>query len=95
MFIGQRFVTAGKLGLNRAVVSHEVQRAKFALARAQAGRTPDVDVEAAVRYKDATENTTATIGIGVPLQIFDRNQGNISRAYASFGSVLSESKVCC
>ena len=57
-----------------------VERAKCALARAQAGRTPDVDLQAAVRYNDATASTTATIGMGIPLQIFDRNQGNIKRA---------------
>ena len=55
-----------------------VERAKCALARAQAGRTPDVDLEAAVRYDNANESTTATIGVGVPLEVFDRNQGNIS-----------------
>ena len=67
-----------------------VERAKCALAREQAGRTPDVDVEAAVRYNNASESTTATIGIGVPLQIFDRNQGNISRAHSELAAAQRE-----
>jgi cobalt-zinc-cadmium efflux system outer membrane protein len=67
-----------------------VERARCALARAQAGRTPDVDVEAAVRYNNATESTIASIGIGVPLQIFDRNQGNISRAHAELSAAQRE-----
>ena len=67
-----------------------VERAKCALARAQAGRTPDVDVEAAVRYNNASESTTATIGIAVPLQIFDRNQGNIGRAHAELAAAKRE-----
>lgn len=28
MFLGQRLVTAGKLDLNRAVVSHEIERVR-------------------------------------------------------------------
>ena len=67
-----------------------VERAKCALAREQAGRTPDVDVEAAVRYNNSSESTTATIGVGVPLQIFDRNQGNISRAYSDLAAAQRE-----
>lgn len=67
-----------------------VERAKCALARAQAGRTPDVDVAAAVRHNNANDSTTASVGIGVPLQIFDRNQGNIRRAYAELAAAKRE-----
>ena len=66
------------------------ERAKCALARAQAGRKPDIDVEASVRYNNATEDTTATIGVGVPLQIFDRNQGNIRKARAELAAARWE-----
>lgn len=68
----------------------DVERSKCALARAQAGRMADVDAEAAVRYNNATESTTASIGIGVPLQIFDRNQGNISRSHAELSAARRE-----
>jgi cobalt-zinc-cadmium efflux system outer membrane protein len=67
-----------------------VERAKCALARAQAGRTPDVDVEAAVRHNNANESTTASIGIGLPLMMYDRNQGNISRAHAELAAAKRE-----
>ena len=67
-----------------------VERAKCALARAQAGRKPDIDVEAVVQYNDATDNTMATIGVGVPLQIFDLNQGNISKAHAELAAAHRE-----
>ncbi|NQU22513.1 MAG: TolC family protein [Candidatus Nealsonbacteria bacterium] len=67
-----------------------VEQAKCALTRAQAGRKPDIDVEASVRYNNASENTTATIGVGVPLQLFDRNQGNIRKAYAELAAAKWE-----
>jgi cobalt-zinc-cadmium efflux system outer membrane protein len=67
-----------------------MERAKCALARAQAGRKPDVDVEAAVRYNNSSESTTATIGVGLPRQIFDRNQGNISKAYCELAAAQRE-----
>ncbi len=67
-----------------------VQLATCALSRAQAGRQPDIDVEASVRYNNATEDTTATIGVGLPLQIFDRNQGNIRKARAELSAARWE-----
>ncbi|MBN2292986.1 MAG: TolC family protein [Pirellulales bacterium] len=67
-----------------------VERANCMLARAIAGRRPNFDVEAAVRYNNLSESTTATVGIGVPLQIFDRNQGNICRAQAELSVARRE-----
>jgi cobalt-zinc-cadmium efflux system outer membrane protein len=59
-----------------------VERARCALARAQAGRAPDLDLAASVRYSDESDSTLARVGVGMPLQIFDRNQGNICKAQA-------------
>ena len=67
-----------------------VERAKCAFARAQAGRKPDVDVQTSVRYNNASESTTASISIGVPLQIFNRNQGNISKTHAELAAAHRE-----
>lgn len=67
-----------------------VERAKCALARAQAGRIPDIDLEAAVRYNNASEYAMASVALGVPLQIFDRNQGNIHQAYAELSAAHRE-----
>ena len=57
-----------------------VERAQCELARQYAGRVPDISLSAGVRYAFGAEDTIATVGLGVPLQIFDRNQGNILRA---------------
>jgi cobalt-zinc-cadmium efflux system outer membrane protein len=59
-----------------------VERARHAVARACAGRTPNIETGAAVRRNDLSESTTLSLQIGVPLMIFDRNQGNIMRAQA-------------
>jgi cobalt-zinc-cadmium efflux system outer membrane protein len=59
-----------------------VQRAHWALQRECAGRVPNIDAEASVKYDHATQNTVAGVTIGVPLPVFDRNQGNIRRAQA-------------
>ncbi|MHB1029145.1 MAG: TolC family protein [Pirellulaceae bacterium] len=59
-----------------------VERARAAWARACAGRTPNVETGASVRYNDESDSTTLSLQIGVPLMIYDRNQGNIMRAQA-------------
>ncbi len=60
----------------------ELERARWKLQRAYAGRVPDIDMEAAVKYDNAAEDTIAEVRIAVPLQLFDRNQGNIREAEA-------------
>lgn len=59
-----------------------VQRAQWAVQRECAGRVPNIDTLASVRYDTSTQNTIAGVSIGMPLPVFDRNQGNIRRAQA-------------
>jgi cobalt-zinc-cadmium efflux system outer membrane protein len=47
-----------------------------------AGRVPNIDALASVKYDASTHSTMAGLSIGVPLPVFDRNQGNIRRAQA-------------
>ena len=67
-----------------------VERARCAVGREFAERVPDVDVRATVRYNDAVGNTVAGIEVGLPLPLFDRNQGNICRAEARLMAAESE-----
>ncbi len=67
-----------------------VQAAECALARQVAGRVPDVNVQSGVRYNFASEDTVATLGLSVPLQLYDRNQGNIFRAQAELRAAQQE-----
>lgn len=59
-----------------------VARAQAALSRECAGRIPNVDVQAGVQYDNATRDTIAGVQVGVPIPIYNRNQGNIRRAQA-------------
>jgi outer membrane protein, heavy metal efflux system len=57
-----------------------VERAKWAVARARAGRVPNVDTQAGVALDNATGDTIAEVQISMPIPVFDRNQGAIAQA---------------
>jgi outer membrane protein, heavy metal efflux system len=59
-----------------------VQRAQCEVVRQNAEWIPNVDVQAGVRYDDAASDTVAIVEVGMPLPIFNRNQGNICAARA-------------
>lgn len=59
-----------------------VARAQAALSRECAGRIPNVDLQAGVQYDNATRDTFASVQVGVPIPIYNRNQGNIAKAQA-------------
>lgn len=63
-----------------AALYFEVERARWAVQRAIAGRVPNVTVSSGVQKDFATNYTFANVQVGMPLPIFDRNQGNITRA---------------
>ena len=67
-----------------------VARAQAALSRECAGRVPNIDLQAAVQYDNATKDTFATVQVGVPMPIFNRNQGNIRRAQAELMAAQNE-----
>jgi cobalt-zinc-cadmium efflux system outer membrane protein len=68
----------------------DVDRARAAVGRECAGRVPDVELEAGVRYNLGSDSTLATMGFALPLQLFDRNQGNIYRAQAELAAAHHE-----
>ena len=63
-----------------SVALTNVERAKWVLNRACAGRYPNVTGQLAVQHDDATGDVVTSVQVGVPLQIFNRNQGNIYKA---------------
>ena len=67
-----------------------VDQARAAVGRECAGRVPDVELEAGVRYNFGSDSTLATMGFALPLQLFDRNQGNIYRAQAELAAAHQE-----
>jgi cobalt-zinc-cadmium efflux system outer membrane protein len=59
-----------------------VARAQAAVARECAGRVPNVELQAAVQHDNATRDNFATVQVGIPIPVFNRNQGNTRRAQA-------------
>jgi len=57
-----------------------VQMRQAALDSANAGRIPDLTIAAGVKRFEEDETQAIIFGIGVPLPLFDRNQGNITAA---------------
>jgi cobalt-zinc-cadmium efflux system outer membrane protein len=59
---------------------YAVDRARWAIERASAGRVPNLSVEAGVTHDNVTDDTLANVQVSVPLPVFDRNQGAITQA---------------
>lgn len=59
-----------------------VGRAEATLRRECVEPVPNVDSQVAVQYDNATEDTIASVTLGVPLPIWNRNQGGIRQARA-------------
>ncbi|HUT11280.1 MAG TPA: TolC family protein [Thermoguttaceae bacterium] len=59
-----------------------VRRARCALARENVEWIPNVDIQASVRYHDEANDTVTGLEVGLPLPLFNRNQGNICKARA-------------
>ena len=57
-----------------------VDRARWAVQRASAGRVPNVNVQAGVQYDNAAQDTIANVQVSMPIPVFDRNQGAIAQA---------------
>jgi outer membrane protein, heavy metal efflux system len=67
-----------------------VARAQAAVSRECAQRVPNIDLQMAVQYDNATKDTFATVQAGVPMPIFNRNQGNIRKAQAELMAAQNE-----
>jgi cobalt-zinc-cadmium efflux system outer membrane protein len=73
-----------------AQVQAGVERARWVLQRECAGRVPDIDTLVNVKYDNNTNRTITGVLVGVPLPVFNRNQGNIVRAQADVAAAESE-----
>jgi outer membrane protein, heavy metal efflux system len=73
-----------------AVAQTGVARAQAAVSRECAQRVPNLDLQMAVQYDNATRDTWATVQAGVPVPVFNRNQGNIRRAQAELMAAQNE-----
>ena len=58
----------------------QLETARWNLLRQNAGRRPNIQVQTGFTHGNVTGEDLVAVQVGVPLQIFDRNQGNISSA---------------
>jgi len=58
----------------------EISQREAALAREKAEAIPDLTLRAGPRRIEETNDTTAVVGLSVPLPLWNRNQGNIAVA---------------
>ncbi|MEX0612473.1 MAG: TolC family protein [Pirellulales bacterium] len=63
-----------------------VERARWSVERASAGRVPNVNMEAGVALDNATDDTIANVRLSMPLPVFDRNQGAIAQAWGELAA---------
>lgn len=71
-----------------AAAMAEVERARRALSRARVEAVPNINTQVSVQYDDATQDTIAGVQVGVPLPIWNRNQGGIRQAKAEICEAL-------
>ena len=74
----------------RSLKNLEQRQALFTLEKAR--RIPDVTVNAGIRRygHDIANDTTALVGISIPLPLFDRNQGNLIAAQQRINRAIDE-----
>lgn len=65
-----------------AVAQAELSRTQVALQRARVEPIPDLTTQFSVQRDNATGDTIAGVQVGVPLPLWNRNQGGISQAEA-------------
>ena len=60
----------------------DVERARATLARARVEPVPDVTAQGTVQYDSATHDTMAGAQVTLPLPLWNRNQGGISKSHS-------------
>ena len=74
--------------LNAALT--RVHKERIAIVRARKEPIPNVDVFVSVRHHNVTESEVANVQVGIPIPIFNRNQGNIRAAESDWIAAQKE-----
>jgi cobalt-zinc-cadmium efflux system outer membrane protein len=67
-----------------------MDRARCQVDREYAERTPNVNLRTAIHYNNEIGENIAAVEVGVPLPIFNRNQGNIAKAQSQLIAAQNE-----
>ncbi|MBC8354407.1 MAG: TolC family protein [Planctomycetes bacterium] len=74
--------------LNAALA--QAERASFVIHRAMKEPIPNVDVSISVRHHNVTTDDVANVQVGIPIPIFNKNEGNIRSAEAEWVAANAE-----
>ncbi len=69
-----------------------IDRAAISVERAKREPIPNVDLMVSVRHHNVTQSDVANIQAGIPLPIFDKNEGNIQSAEAEWIAACKEAE---
>lgn len=67
-----------------------VERARCAVRRAQVQWVPNIELQGGVLHDNRVGEALATAELSLPLPLFDRNQGNIHRAWSELSAAENE-----
>ncbi|MDD2600324.1 MAG: TolC family protein [Kiritimatiellae bacterium] len=83
-----------QLAANPELAEHqaEVRTHQAALEAAQAERIPNLTLAAGVQRYEEDRTHALIFGVGVPLPLFDRNQGNIAAAQHELAKAMAEER---
>ncbi len=81
-------VLAGNPELNAART--KVDRSSIAVARAKRESIPNVDLSVSHRHHNVTQDNVTNVQVGIPIPVFNRNQGNIPSAEAEWMAANNE-----
>ncbi len=78
--LGQLLAMSPELAQAKA----NVETARRQIEREQAQPIPNLNVQLGAAYLDTSDSNSLNLQIGLPLPIFNKNKGNISRAHAEY-----------
>lgn len=73
-----------------ATAQARIQQARCQLEREKAERIPDITISGGIHYDAGERQAIGSFGMGLPLKIYDRNQGNIQKAQAELAAAYRE-----
>ena len=73
-----------------SVARSGIERARCDLALQKAERIPNFEVGTGVKYDESAHTTLADVEVGIPLPVFNWNQGNIRKARAQLTAAHQE-----
>ena len=67
-----------------------IEKARCEVARQRAAVIPDISAQLTVQYDDSTEDTFTGVQLGIPLPLWNRNQGGVGQACAALAATRRE-----